>query len=73
MAIPSNQVDLLPSTPGNTTGLHVHVPAGVSASTVNNPSDAPSVSRAAVPNSAGKAVAVTVAPGIAPCRFANPA
>ena len=37
----ANQVDLPPATPGNTTGLHVHVPAGQSANVITNPTDNP--------------------------------
>jgi hypothetical protein len=37
----ANQVDLTPNSSGNSTGLHVHVPNGQTASVVNNPSDTP--------------------------------
>lgn len=55
------QIDLTP-TPSNTTGLHVHVPAGQSANAVDNPSDFPA------PSKSGTQVTVKVA-GV---RFASP-
>lgn len=64
---PANQVDLVPATPGNTTGLHVHVPVGVSASTVNNPSDSPA------PAKSGVQVTAKISQANGGPRFANPA
>lgn len=64
---PANQVDLTPSTPGNTTGLHVHVPVGVSASAANNPSDSPA------PSKSGTQVTAKIAQANGGPRFSNPA
>ena len=62
-----NQIDLLPSTPGNTTGLSVHAPAGNTASVYNANSDFPA------PPKSGVAV-VTKINGTqgSQVRFANP-
>lgn len=35
------QIDFTPATPGNTTGLHAHVPDGQSAIAITNPADNP--------------------------------
>ena len=64
------QVDLTPASSGNTTGLHVHVPSGQSASLVNNPSDAPNS-----PSTVGtgtKVVTVKIAQANGGPRFSNP-
>jgi hypothetical protein len=61
-------IDLSPGTPGNNTGLHVHVPAGTSAAAFNNCSDFPVAAPTAAPTGAGKSVVVNVA-GV---RFASP-
>lgn len=63
---PANQVDLVPSTPGNSTGLHVHAPVGVSASAVNNPSDAPA------PAKSGNQVTAKISQANGGPRFSNP-
>jgi hypothetical protein len=57
-------IDLNPGTPGNSTGLHVHVPAGQTASVVNNPADFPS--------SPAKTGAKSVTANVAGVRFASP-
>jgi len=59
----ANQIDLTPATKP---GIHVHVPAGQSASAVNNPSDFPP------PSQSGKQTIVTVNTPGAKVRFANP-
>ena len=56
----ANQIDLGPNNP---TGLHIHVPAGISASAANSPSDFPTPSV-----KGGTQVTVKVA-GV---RFASP-
>jgi hypothetical protein len=63
-----NQVDLTPAS-SNSTGLHVHVPSGSSASQVNNPTDTPSN-----PPQTGTGVAkkITGADGKVAIRFSNP-
>jgi hypothetical protein len=61
-------IDLNPGTPGNSTGLHVHVPAGQTASVVNNPSDFPSLPA----KIGGKTVSVAIAPATGGPRFCNP-
>jgi hypothetical protein len=63
----ANQVDVTPST-NPTLGIHLHVPAGASASGFNNMSDFPAVPAKSTSPSGGKAVQVTVA-GV---RFSNP-
>jgi hypothetical protein len=55
-----NQVDLTPGTAGNTTGLHVHTPAGHSASEFNHPTDFPTVTAGANPPAGGKAISVKI-------------
>ena len=69
----ANQLDLNPGTAGNTTGLHVHVPAGQSASAVNHATDFPSVTAGATPPASGKAVStkITGTQGVT-VRFSNP-
>jgi hypothetical protein len=67
------QIDLVPATPGNTTGLHFHGTAGQSASAVNNPSEFPSVTPGAAPPAGGKAVSVKIAQSNGGPRFSNPA
>ena len=59
-------IDFNPGTPGNTTGLHVHVPVGQTASVVNNPADFP-VSKN------GPSTVVKIAQTNGGPRFANPA
>jgi hypothetical protein len=54
------QLDLTPATAGNTTGLHVHTPAGHSASEFNHPTDNPSVTPGATSPVGGKAVSVKI-------------
>jgi hypothetical protein len=65
------QIDLTPAQ--NTTGLHIHIPSGQSASGSNNAADFPNVSsKAATP--AGKAVKASVQGTHGQItRFANPA
>lgn len=41
----ANQVDLTPATPGNTTGLHAHLPSGQSANVLTNTTDNPTPSK----------------------------
>ena len=66
----ANQVDFAPSSSGNSTGLHVHVPAGQSAGVVNNPSDTPN--SPATVGTGGKVVTAKIAPANGGPRFANP-
>src|SRR5262249_53086807 len=69
----AQQVDFTPSTPGNTTALHVHVPSGQSASATGNPSDFPNVSaKAATPGGKALKASVPGTPGQV-VRLANPA
>jgi hypothetical protein len=67
-------IDLQPSTSGNTTGLHVHVPSGASAGHFNNLADFPNAAPSAASNSQRKAVKVSVqgTQGVF-VRVANPA
>jgi hypothetical protein len=64
-----NQVDLNPAS-SNSTGLHVHVPSGQSASQVNNPTDVITpIAKAAVTSVAKNINGVD---GKICVRFANP-
>jgi len=66
----SNQFDLTPAT---APGLHVHVPAGHSASEFNNPTDNPNTPATANPPAGGKAViASIIGTDKTKIRFANP-
>ena len=56
----ANQLDLQPSTLGNTTGLHVHAPAGASASQFNHATDFPSVVPVGTAPAGGKAVSTKI-------------
>jgi hypothetical protein len=69
----ANQVDITPATATIGTGLHVHTPAGASASQFNHPTDFPSVTPAATAPAGGKAVKTTIqgTQGQA-VRFSNP-
>lgn len=61
------QIDLSPATPGNTTGLHIHVPSGQSANVADNPSDFPAPSKSGVAT-----VAKISGTQGSQVRFANP-
>lgn len=61
----AQQIDITPAS-NPSLGLHVHVPAGQSASAVDNPSDAPA------PSKSGIQVTAKITPSVGGPRFANP-
>ena len=65
----NTQIDLMPGTSGNTTGLHFHSPNGASACNVTNPTEAPSIP---ANSTAAKVVSVKIAQANGGPRFQNP-
>lgn len=62
----ANQVDLTPATPGNTTGLHAHLPSGQSANVLTNTTDNPT------PSKSGTEVTAKISQPPGGPRFSNP-